>query len=352
MGVSLTVEERCPVSEIAGAYRREREAVRRSHLQVMWLLLDGMAMAEVSRVTGFGVRWIEKLIHRWNGGGLAGLGDRRRDNAGREPVLDAAARAALAALLEGAPPDGGLWSGRKVAAWMSERLGRPVDAKLGIVYLHRLGFSLQRPRPQHAHSATPQERAAFKKPLPHSGGGAPASRRAQGRGVGLRRAPARAEADRPPGVGQARPAAPGGQHPQVQVALPLRLRSPADRRRRMVGGQRHRRRSLPEGLEAFARDVGAGPNKTVVLLIDNAGWHISPRLKPPDGVRFCFLPPVYAELQPAERLWPLANEGVANLQFDTLDQLTETLERRCNTLIDQPVDLIKATTLFHWWPDE
>ena len=104
-------------------------------------------------------------------------------------------------------------------------------------------------------------------------------------------------------------------------------------------------------LEAFARDVGAGPNKTVVLLIDNAGWHISPRLKPPDGVRFCFLPPYTPELQPAERLWPLANEGVANLQFDTLDQLTETLERRCNTLIDQP-DLIKATTLFHWWPDK
>ncbi len=54
------------------AYRCERDAVRRSHLQVIWLLLEGMATAEVSRVTGFGVRWIEKLIHRWNGSpGLA-----------------------------------------------------------------------------------------------------------------------------------------------------------------------------------------------------------------------------------------------------------------------------------------
>ncbi len=163
MGVSLTVAARCPVAGIVAAYRRERDAVRRSHLQVIWLLLDGMATAEVSRVTGFGVRWIEKLIHRWNGAGLAGLGDRRRGNAGREPVLDTAGRAVLTALLEGAPPDGGLWSGRKVAAWMSERLGRPVDAKLGLVYLHRLGFSLQRPRPKHARSATPEERAAFKK---------------------------------------------------------------------------------------------------------------------------------------------------------------------------------------------
>ena len=83
-------------------------------------------------------------------------------------------------------------------------------------------------------------------------------------------------------------------------------------------------------------------SKTVVLLIHGTS-------EPPDGVRFCL--PYTPELQPAERLWPLANEGVANLQFDTLDRLAETLDRRCNTLIDQP-DLIKATTLFHWWPDE
>ena len=351
MGVSLTVEERCPVAEIVAAYRREGDAVRRSYLQVMWLLLDGMAMAEVSRVTGFGVRWIEKLIHRWNGGGLAGLGDRRRDNAGREPVLDAAARAGLAALLEGAPPDGGLWSGRKVAAWMSERLGRPVDAKLGIVYLHRLGFSLQRPRPQHAHSATPQERAAFKKLCRTV---AAARRQAGGRKVEV------------------------WAFDEHRLGLkPIVRRVWARRGRRPLAVSTHKYKWLylygfvrprtgdvewwvangigvdlfQKGLEAFARDVGAGPNKTVVLLIDNAGWHISPRLKPPDGVRFCFLPPYTPELQPAERLWPLANEGVANLQFDTLDQLTETLERRCNTLIDQP-DLIKATTLFHWGPDE
>ena len=58
----MTVAARCPVAGIVAAYRR-------SHLQVIWLLLDGMATAEVSRVTGFGVRWIEKLIHRWNGAG-------------------------------------------------------------------------------------------------------------------------------------------------------------------------------------------------------------------------------------------------------------------------------------------
>jgi hypothetical protein len=44
--------------------------VRRSHLQVIWLLLGGTATSEVARVTGFSRRWIEKLIHRWNADGL------------------------------------------------------------------------------------------------------------------------------------------------------------------------------------------------------------------------------------------------------------------------------------------
>lgn len=104
-------------------------------------------------------------------------------------------------------------------------------------------------------------------------------------------------------------------------------------------------------LDAFARDIGAGANKTVILVLDNAGWHISPKLKIPDGIRFCFLPPYTPELQPAERLWPLTNEGVANTPFETIEQLSENLDRRCATLTDQ-AGIIKANTHFKWWPAE
>ena len=118
-------------------------------------------MASVSRLSGLTPRWIRTLIGRWNSEGLAGLGDRRHGNAGAEPLLDEAGVAALAAALDGSPEDGGLWSGRQVAAWMSSYLGREVSAKRGLDDLHRLGFSLQRPR--HARAATPKERVAFKK---------------------------------------------------------------------------------------------------------------------------------------------------------------------------------------------
>lgn len=148
---------------VYAAYRGERETVRRAHLQVIWLLLSGRSVAEVSAVTGLCGRWILKLMDRWNDAGLAGLGDRRRSNAGAEPLLNAAGLAALAAALDDAPEDGGLWSGRQVAAWMSAYLGRAVSPKRGLDYLHRLGWSLQQPRPRHAKAAGPEERAMFKK---------------------------------------------------------------------------------------------------------------------------------------------------------------------------------------------
>ncbi len=155
------------------AYRGERDGVRRAHLQVIWLRLSGEAASRLSgeaasavaRVTGFSLRWVEKLVARWNAAGPAGLGDRRRGN-GAAPVLDAVGLAALAAALEQEPEDGGLWSGRKVAGWMSVYLGRPVDPKLGLDYLHRLGFSRQRPRPRHAQAAGPEVQEAFKKTSP------------------------------------------------------------------------------------------------------------------------------------------------------------------------------------------
>ena len=70
-------------------------------------------------------------------------------------------------------------------------------------------------------------------------------------------------------------------------------------------------------LDAFARNAGAGPNKTVILVLDNAGWHVSRKLRLPDGIQFCFLPAYTPELQPAERLWPLTNEAIANRPFQT-----------------------------------
>jgi transposase len=102
-------------------------------------------------------------------------------------------------------------------------------------------------------------------------------------------------------------------------------------------------------LVEFAQTVGAGPGKQVVLVLDGAGWHVSPQVQVPTGVHSHFLPPYSPELQPAECLWPLTNEALANRHFRDLDELEEVQAQRCLTLQARP-EVIRAHTNFHWWP--
>lgn len=104
-------------------------------------------------------------------------------------------------------------------------------------------------------------------------------------------------------------------------------------------------------LAAFARTVGAGPKKQIVLILDRAGWHTSTRLKVPDHVHLLFLPAYSPELQPAEHLWPLTNAALVNRHFTTIEELEEAQLARCAALQQRP-DLIRSTTLFHWWPKQ
>jgi transposase len=102
-------------------------------------------------------------------------------------------------------------------------------------------------------------------------------------------------------------------------------------------------------LRAFAHAVGAGPKKQIVLVLDQAGWHTSTRLRVPDHVHLLFLPAYSPELQPAEHLWPLTNDALLNAQFADLDALDEAQFARCAALQRQP-DRIRSATLFPWWP--
>jgi transposase len=102
-------------------------------------------------------------------------------------------------------------------------------------------------------------------------------------------------------------------------------------------------------LAAFARQVGAGPNKQIVLVLDQAGGHTSPALRVPEHLHLLFLPAYSPELQPAEHLWPLTNTVLINRHFADLEELEDAQARRCVAL-QRRRDLIRSATRFHWWP--
>ncbi len=102
-------------------------------------------------------------------------------------------------------------------------------------------------------------------------------------------------------------------------------------------------------LGEFAGEVGAGENKRVVLVLDRAGWHTSGEVEVPEEIHLEFLPSGSPELMPAERLWPLSNEAIANRLFEEISEVEEALLERCLQLLDQ-AETIRNLTNYHWWP--
>ncbi len=163
----LHLEAHLSSPELERHYRKARDPVERTHLHIIWHLSRGRRTRVVAEATGYSPGWIREVARRYNAGGVAGLGDRRHHNpgGGTRALLSPEHHRALAALLEQPAADGGLWTSRKVAAWIATQIGKPVRVQRGWEYLRKLGYTPQIPRPVHA-KADPDEQAAFKKSSP------------------------------------------------------------------------------------------------------------------------------------------------------------------------------------------
>jgi transposase len=161
----LSIQPYLSLDALERRYRTTKEPIARSHWQMVWLLAQGHASEHVAASTGYSVKWIRTVAQRYNQYGPAGLGDRRHRNPGNPGLLSAEQRAALVTALEHPPPDGGVWTGPKVAAWMAAALSHAVHPQRGWDMLQRLGWRPKVPRPRHAR-ADPAAQAAFKKSSP------------------------------------------------------------------------------------------------------------------------------------------------------------------------------------------
>jgi len=107
--------------------------------------------------------------------------------------------------------------------------------------------------------------------------------------------------------------------------------------------------------ESFQRVLAAflgNRSASVLLVLDQAGWHIANDIKAmaqDKELALKYLPSHSPELQPAERLWSLVDEPLANEVFENLADLEAVLAERCVALTDEP-DRIRDLTLYHWWP--
>lgn len=272
------------------------------------------------------------VSHQYNAQGPAGLADRRHANPGQPTLVSPAKREELRERLAAPPPDGGLWTGPKVAAWLTQQLGRPISSQRAWEALQRTRFSLQQPRPQ---------------AMPPS----PSPRRPSKRGLADAVKDVRTVHPDPIVTVWAE-----DEHRlelipiQRQIWAPIGQRplAPSDRRYQWVWvyaivrpttGQSWwcllptiSAAAVSAALAAFAQDEGIDATHRVVLVWDGAGGHTSTELVVPDGIDLVRLPQYSPELQPAERVWPLVNKAVANQAFPDPDALEDVLVQRCRTL--------------------
>jgi len=151
--------------QIHRKYRACRHPVEKTRWHAVWLLSrtdEDRTPARVADLVGLSAVTVRDVLHRWNARGPDGLADRRKHN-GADPKLTPRQREALFTALRGRPPDGGLWSGPKVARYVRDRWGVAVCPETGWRWLVALGFSLQVPRPSHPKSADPPTRRAWEK---------------------------------------------------------------------------------------------------------------------------------------------------------------------------------------------
>src|SRR5215217_2932547 len=180
------VADHLSVSALKQQYRSCTDVIAARHFQTIWLLAKGHEIAAVSATVSFARRWVDRLLARYNAQGPQALGDLRRRNGTSPTILKPDLLDKLKDRLREPPPDGGLWTGPKVARWMAGELGlATVLPQCGWEALKAIGWSVQKPRPRHPASATPEEREAFKKswsrPSPRSGPSTRTSRLRSGR---------------------------------------------------------------------------------------------------------------------------------------------------------------------------
>jgi len=79
------------------------------------------------------------------------------------------------------------------------------------------------------------------------------------------------------------------------------------------------------------------PQAHAILILDQAGWHLSKALEVPDNITILPLPPKSPELNPVENIWQFIRDNwLSNRVFSSYDDILDHCCDAWNKLIQQP----------------
>ena len=90
------------------------------------------------------------------------------------------------------------------------------------------------------------------------------------------------------------------------------------------------------------------PDEYIVMVMDQAGWHISHELEVPQNIRLVFLPPYSPEINPAEHIWDALRENcIGNTVFASLEAADKALSEGLRSL-ESAHPRMQSLTGFSW----
>ena len=92
-------------------------------------------------------------------------------------------------------------------------------------------------------------------------------------------------------------------------------------------------------MELFLTEMAGkvAPGRHAVLLLDQAGWHMSARLTVPDNITILPLPAKCPELNPQENIWQFMRDNwLSNRVFTTYDNIVDHCADAWNKPVAQP----------------
>lgn len=140
----LKVQPHLSIEELRRRSERIQEAKLRSHYQMILMVAEGKSVSQAASALGFARQWVARIVHRYNEGGPKALGDKRHQNMGRPPMLDAPLRERLRQMLANPPDGGGEWTGPLVARWLEGELEHPIHVQRVYEWAEQIGHPIGR----------------------------------------------------------------------------------------------------------------------------------------------------------------------------------------------------------------
>ncbi|MFZ5746953.1 MAG: IS630 family transposase [Pseudomonadota bacterium] len=323
---------------VRSAARRSKDGAQTRRLLALAAIYDGASRTEAARIGGVTLQIVRDWVLKFNASGPDGLIDRKAP--GQPSLLNATHRAALVEAIERGP----IPAAHGVVRWRIIDLAQMLwdDFSLSVSRptlsreLRALGYRKLSARPKH-HAQDPDAIEAFQKGF--------AAELDKVRASLPRGTPIEIWFQDEARIGQknkitrrwekrgTRPSAPHDQ--RTKSAYIFGAICPQEGKAAGLVLPFCNTDTMNLHLAEIALHVAPGAH--AVLLMDQAGWHLTPKLEVPANISIVAIPSKSPELNPQENVWQFMRDNwLSNRVFGSYDEIVDHCCDAWNKLVEQP----------------